>query len=392
MTMPRALVAGIWAVPAVVLVLLIAGAWAGGVLLSDLLVPNLAWVIATSGGVGALLATRRPGNAIGWLLWLIGIGIGLAMISTFYLGLAGVSANLPGAVLVGWFDTWITTTVLVAALLFLPLLFPDGKPPTRSWRPVAALFVVIAVAATMRDMIRPGPLLDGSTVVNPFGVPDGLLQDVLARCLDIATPIATIVALLAVVQRYRRGDVIERQQLRWFGASMVLAALGLLVIITVPDEFGTFGFGILVFSLGLIPLAIGIAILRYRLYEIDRIISRTIAWLLLTLILGAVFAALIVGLQALLAPATEGSTLAVAGSTLVAFALFQPLRRRVQLAVDRRFNRSRVDAERAREAFGNRLREDVDLDAVQGRLVETTRETLRPAGVGVWLRSGGSRR
>jgi uncharacterized membrane protein YfcA len=215
---------------------------------------------------------------------------------------------------------------------------------------------------------------------------------VLARCLDIATPIATIVALLAVVQRYRRGDVIERQQLRWFGASMVLAALGLLVIITVPDEFGTLGFGILVFSLGLIPLAIGIAILRYRLYEIDRIISRTIAWLLLTLILGAVFAALIVGLQALLAPATEGSTLAVAGSTLVAFALFQPLRRRVQLAVDRRFNRSRVDAERAREAFGNRLREDVDLDAVQGRLVETTRETLRPAGVGVWLRSGGSRR
>ncbi len=392
-TMRRALVAAIWTVPAVVMVLLIGGAWASGVLLSDLLVPNLAWVIATSGGIGALLATRRSANAIGWLLWLIGIVIGLSMVSVLYLGVVGESgdpSDLPGAVLIGWFNTWSTTTVLVMAVLFLPLLFPDGRPPTRAWRPVVVVSVVVTVADTLHAMIRPGPMLDGSPMANPFGVSDGPLQQLLGL-FDVATPAAAIVALLALVQRYRHGHVIERQQLRWFAASMAVTAIGLAILITVPEEYGTIGFGVLIFSLGLIPIAIGIAITRYRLYEIDRIISRTVAWLLLSAILAAVFVVAVIGLQSFLTPLTEGSTLAVAGSTLVVFALFQPLRGRVQRAVDRRFNRTRVDAEQTVRAFGNRVRDDVDLGAVQHRLVGAVDESMRPASIGMWLRSGGDR-
>jgi len=141
-----------------------------------------------------------------------------------------------------------------------------------------------------------------------------------------------------------------------------------------------------------LPVAIGIAILRYRLYEIDRIVSRTIGWLLTTGLVAITFGLLIVGLQALLAPVTSGSTLVVAGSTLVAAAIFQPLHRRIQGAVDRRFNRSRVDAQRALEAFGTQLRDEVDLDAVSSHLVGVTTQAVQPKIVGLWTRSGGTAR
>jgi hypothetical protein len=388
MAVPRALAIAIWAVPTVVLVLLIAGAWIGGQLFSDLLIPNLAWVIATSGGVGALLATRRPENGIGWLLWLIGIGMGLSMLATFLLGMMSTmddAAYVPGVLLFAWFSTWSTSVPLIAALLFVPLLFPDGRLPGPAWRPVGVAVVVVALASILQQMIQPGPMLNGSPVVNPFGVSDGPLQEMLG-IMSLATPVAVLASLLAVVLRYRHGDEIVRQQLRWFAASMALAGLGFAVIITVPDEYGELGFGLLVFSLGLVPVSIGVAILRYRLYEIDRIISRTIAWLLLTVTLALVFGALIVGLQSILAPFTEGNTLAVAASTLAAFALFQPLRRRIQVPVDRRFNRTRVDAQQAVDRFAGDLRDEVNLDAIEATTLVTVSDTLRPAQVGLWVR------
>jgi hypothetical protein len=156
---------------------------------------------------------------------------------------------------------------------------------------------------------------------------------------------------------------------------------------TLPQPYGQWAWIVASASIGLVPVAIGIAILRYRLYEIDRIVSRTIGWALVTGLLVAVFAGTIVGLQALLAPLTNNNTLAVAGSTLVAAALFQPLRRRVQRAVDRRFNRARVDAQRAIDAFGAHLRDDVDLAALHGRLVAAADATVQPNGAGLWLRS-----
>jgi hypothetical protein len=360
------------AAPAVVLVLLLTGAWAGGVLTTDLLVPNLAWVITTSGGVGALLVTRRPRNAVGWILWLVGLLFGLSMVATYYVGMSGQSygGSLPGTVAVGWFAAWSGSAVLTDALLFLPLLFPDGRLPSRAWRWVLMAFLMLGTASTVREMIRPGPLGDGSPVLNPIGVNDGPLPAMLGFVADVLTPIGLVLALVAVVVRYRGGGAIERQQLRWFAASVALAPLGLLTAILLPD-FATLGFGVLVFALGLVPVAIGIAVLRYRLYEIDRIISRTIGWLMLTAILGIVFVGLIVGLQALLAPVTERSTVAVAASTLATLALFQPIRRRVQRAVDRRFYRSMADAERALDAFGRQLRDEMELGAVRDRLVGT---------------------
>jgi hypothetical protein len=139
-------------------------------------------------------------------------------------------------------------------------------------------------------------------------------------------------------------------------------------------------------TLPLAALAVAVAVLRYRLYDIDRILSRTIGWAVVSLILASVFVGVIVGLQALLAPVTENNTLAVAASTLLAAALFQPLRVRVQRAVDRRFNRSRVDAQRAIDAFGSQLRDDVDLAALHGRLVAAADATVRPNGAGLWIR------
>jgi hypothetical protein len=253
--------------------------------------------------------------------------------------------------------------------------------------------MLIAVAP-MINVTMPG-YPDGALVGNPFAVaPDAALWSVVLIEPIFFIGLATnVVAAISLILRARRSSGLERQQLRWVAASvgaLVAAAIGGVIASAVVPAGIAYLASIVAFAA--LPLSIGVAVLRYRLYEIDRIVSRTLGWLLLTVILGAVFAAFIVGLQALLAPYTERNTLAVAGSTLAAFALFQPLRRRVQLAVDTRFNRARVDADRARDAFGHRLREDVDLDAVRGRLVETARETLRPAGVDVWLRSdAGSR-
>jgi hypothetical protein len=204
-------------------------------------------------------------------------------------------------------------------------------------------------------------------------------------------PLALVTAVAAVVVRFRRARGIERQQLKWFVAANVLfAVLMLASFLDGATEPTVFDIGAFV-SLSFPPLAIGIAVLRYRLYEIDRIISRTLGWAIVTGILVAVFAGHVVGLQALLAGFTQGQTLAVAGSTLVAFALFQPVRRRVQRAVDRRFDRARYDGERIAQAFAARLRGEVDLDAAQTALASTAASALQPSSAGVWLRRGAAR-
>jgi len=203
-----------------------------------------------------------------------------------------------------------------------------------------------------------------------------------------------IAAVVSLFVRFRQAVGVERQQLRWLTAVLGLLIVGVLGGLAVGGLFpalaetGIIWIGPIV-SIPLIPIAIGIAVLRYRLYEIDRIISRTIGWGLTTGSVAAVFGLLIVGLQALLEPVTNASTLVVAGSTLVAAALFMPLHRRLQAAVDRRFNRSRVDAQRVVDTFAERLRDRVDLAAVESDIAVTLREALRPGSVTVWVREDG---
>ncbi len=231
------------------------------------------------------------------------------------------------------------------------------------------------------------------TVPNPAAVlPDLPIWSVVTPGTAIL-PIAVLMVAAAVslVVRYRRVAGIERQQFRWLTAalSFVVAAVvgGFIVGTLIPaaGESGVVWLGAVV-AFPCVPIAIGIAVLRYRLYEIDRIISRAIGYLIVTSVLVAAFAMLVLGLTSVLEPLTGGNTLAVAGSTLVVAALFQPLRARVQRAVDRRFDRSRYDGERLLAALGERLRDEVDLAAIRGEVLATVDAAVRPSGSGLWLR------
>ena len=295
---------------------------------------GLALAVVTDASVGALLTLRRPGNVVGQLLMLAAIllavtflGVVVGAVLTEERGrhdpLAGLIALIS---LLGIFPT-----VIVAGPL-LALVFPDGRLPGPRWRwPVGAIVAAIAVgSATI--LVRPGPM-GGSFADNPFGVSEFAQSEVLLAmgyALGAAAlSSALLLALAAVIVRFRRSAGVERAQLKWFVAANV--AVG--VFLTLSIMTSTMIFNLLApWSLSLLPIAIGIAILRYRLFEIDRIISRTLSWAIVTGLLAAVFVGVIAALQAVLAGFIQGQTLAVAGSTLVSFALFQPVRRPAQLA------------------------------------------------------------
>ena len=258
--------------------------------------------------------------------------------------------SVPGAIWFAWVNAWIGIGGFVLLGVLLPLLYPTGQPPSSRWRPLVAITIVELVALTAISAVSPftpgtyppgieNPLL----LVGPIGVALAALQAV----LDLALFVLLALALASLVVRYRRAMGIERQQLRWFAfigaiAITALAVAGLLKdgtggVLTTIDWFGwLIGIGGLV----LMPIAIGLAVLRYRLYEIDRLISRTVGWTAVTSILVVVFAVVILVIQAAMATITNSSTIAVAASTLVVFALFQPLRTRIQTQVDRRFDRA----------------------------------------------------
>ncbi len=237
-------------------------------------------------------------------------------------------------------------------------------------------------------MLQPGPL--GPTgVPNPTGWSgDPAPLDALRGFNAISPILALPVVLASAIVRYRRGSAIERQQLKWFGATAALAAISLCVAMLAPEPYGVIGFFGAMVAVALLPVAIGAAILRYRLYEIDRLVSRSISWAVVSLSLAAVVAGVVIALQAALAGVTQGGTLAVAASTLLAFALFQPLRRRVQHLVDRRFDRARYDGQRLANAFAERLRDEVDLAEICDQMLATVATAVRPEHGSVWLRGG----
>ena len=343
--------------------------------------------------VGALVATRRPGNTVGWILWGVGMAAGLNLIGQGY-GSLVVSAgvwDVPGAVAISWLIQWSFNPVFALGLGFIPLLFPDGRLPSRRWRPVAVLFAAAGVLLALPGLLRPGPL-PPTPYDNPTGVPAlAPYLDGVASIGSLAIFVCVPLALAAAVVRFRRGTAIERQQLKWLAAAAGTSGIGLLLLtaLQLPDEWATGAFAVVIGAFGLIPVAIGVAIMRYRLYEIDRIISRTLGYGIVTVILGATFAGLVLGLQALARPLVGSSQVAVAVSTLAVAALFGPLRVRVQRTVDRRFYRSRYDAVQLSEALAVRLRDHVDLDTVRSELIRTADAAFQPASVAVWVRARG---
>lgn len=346
--------------------------------------------------VGALIITRRPGNGIGWLFCGIGFSFSLHSALDAYALYAAVGrsdAGLPGATVAAWLVLWSRKVEVVLAFVFLPLLYPTGRLPSSRWRLVAWLGALSLLLMMIADAFRPG-LVEASEIPvgpSPLGVAgagqvlDGL--EIIA-VWALSFP-AALAAATSVVLRFRHARGVERLQLKWFAYAIVsiltfdllgsafLAAFNASPLILDLIES--------IVALGL-PIALGIAVLRYRLYDIDRLVNRTLVYGLITVLLGLVYITGVFILAPLLNPTDGDSGLAVATSTLAVAALFRPLRHRVQGLVDRRFNRRHYDAARTIEAFSARLSKQVDLDTLAADLLEVVNETVEPTCVSLWLR------
>ena len=365
----------------------VAGGSADGVLLGATVTII---TVGTFGIVGALMVTRLPRNPIGWILWSTGITIAGSIFGNSYAQFSVVShdGSLPATVAIAFLSQATLLPLLGAVCIFVPMHFPDGRLPSIWWRKVARFSLVAVAVASILSAVTPGPLSGGSEVANPLGIAafEGS-TDAIGLLTAAALLGPFVLSVASVIARYRTGTSIERQQLRWFAAAAVVMMLLVAAGMTNIGPMAQVGWIFMVAGLALLPIAIGIAVLRYRLYEIDRIISRTIGWAVTSGVIVAIFAGIVVGLQGLLTEATGGSTVAVAASTLVAFALFQPVRRRVQRSVDHRFNRARYDAQLLVDVFGERLRYDVDLGALRAALSATATDAVQPTSSTVWLRN-----
>jgi hypothetical protein len=334
--------------------------------------------------VGAVVASRRPENPIGWLFCLAALLTATANAAGGYIDLA-LARGLGGAVAVsvalGW--TWLAA---LGIMVVIALLYPDGRLPSPRWRPIGWLVVIWLLALALSSAFRPGPLeppLD--EIDNPVGIPG--LNVVFYLVGTAGGAVLLIAALVSLVSRFHRNPE-QRQQIKWFLASVGLA-LTVLVGLSVADALSPSFNGppdaVFLLALATIPVATGIAILKYRLYEIDRIVNRTIVYGAVSALLAGLYFGIVLALQEVFSGFGGGSDLAIAVSTLAVAALFRPARAWIQTAVDRRFNRSHYDAERTLAAFGARLRDEVSLDAMRTELESAVRQTMQPAHVGLWL-------
>jgi hypothetical protein len=339
---------------------------------------------------GLFILRQRPRHPVGMLLSVAGLAI-VATFSGFVYSALRTETVGPGDPLAQW-AAWTANVLFNPMFLLLwatGVLFPDGRLPSARWRwPMRAAVVVVALATAV-TAFAPGSMGAGLGT-NPIGLGGRALADLAPFAVaagSLVTVVGMSLAAVAVVVRFRRARGAVRAQHKW-----LLAAVGAIAVCLPPSFLdgpdGMSVFDILaISSLALLPLSIGVAITRSGLYEIDRLISRTIGWGVVTGLLLGVFAIALIGLQAILAPLIDNSTLAVAGSTLLAFALAQPVRARVQAVVDRRFNRSRVDAERAMDAFGARIKREVELTTLRAGLVGTVSDAVEPSATGLWIRT-----
>ncbi len=355
------------------------------------ILPVAAWVV-TSSTVGALIVSRRPENPIGWILGAIGFLSAFGGFSGAYAIYTFVThpGALPAGEVAAWFATWIQiTTPALPLFVYLFLLFPDGRPLSPRWRPLLWFNGLLITITIVYNAFAPGPILD-EPIRNPLGIEAAAgISAVVAQLIDLFTALLLVVSVVSVYLRFRRAGGIERQQIKWLAYAAAL--LGVVAIVGTLGELllglGWWSFLVLVATLFGIPLSIGAAVLRYRLYDIDLLINRTLVYGPLTAMLVLVYLGGVVALQAALRVLTgQESTLAIVASTLVIAALFSPLRRRVQAFVDRRFYRRKYDAAKTLAAFNARLRDETDLQALSDDLVGVARNTMQPEHVSLWLR------
>ena len=335
--------------------------------------------------VGALIVSRLPGNRIGWLFLVAGLSAELLSAAEGYAAYALLvePGSLPGGVWAAWLKSWVWVLSYALAATFLLLLFPTGRLPSRRWRPVAWLAGASLFLVAVGGAVAPGDVQD-FPATNPVGIEAlSLLYSLYSSgfaWFGFMLSIPASVACAVVRFRKARGD--ERQQLKWFAASALLLIAFLLGL----DSASPLALAAALASLGL-PVATGIAIFKYRLYDLDLIIRRTLVYGVLSALLAGLYFGIVIALQQVFSPIAGGSDLAIAGSTLAVAALFRPVRGRIQALVDRRFFRRRYDVQRTLEAFSARLRDEIDLEALAAELRAVVQETMQPAHVSVWLRS-----
>jgi hypothetical protein len=349
--------------------------------------------------VGALIASRRPENPIGWICLAAGL---------FWMSIvveSSITGSEPYPVIIDALTLWTWVPPVGLLAIYMILLFPDGRLPSRRWRPLAWLSGAVMVLASVAVTLTPGPLPDHPRVHNPLGLEGYPIVTQALTGSVVLLPICILASATSLVWRYRHSGGEVRQQIKWvvFAASLVGMTYAVTLVsglFLTPETFTTgqeaplwlalLQDAVLISYAG-VPIAVGFAVLRYRLYDIDVLINRTLVYGSLTTMLVAVYVIGVVGLQAILRIFSgQESTLAVVASTLAIAAMFNPLRRRVQAFVDRRFYRKKYDARKTLETFSGRLRDETDLHTLSSHLVAVVRETMQPAHVSLWLRPGPS--
>ena len=354
-------------------------------------------VTVIAAGLGALIGVRRPGNVIGLLLSSVTVLVAAGFLATQYANRALIDApgSLPGGVIAAWLQSWLWAPFAGALPLFI-LLYPTGKPPSARWRPVAWLCATLAVGSSVTVAFRPGPFDTFPQTSNPLGTESlPTFRDAVDGVWALLLVATMLLAVAALATRFRRSRGTERLQLKWFVYAVVMAVA---LFATNPLLFSLFqmegglmenlGWSLPLLGLLLIVSAVAMAILRYRLYEIDRLISRTATYVIVIAFLGLVYAGLVAALGTAVRPLSGGTDLAVAASTLIVAAVSRPFSRRVRSRIDRRFNRVRYDAARTIERFTARLREGIDIDSLHADLRQVVTDTMHPTFVTMWTTDG----
>ena len=353
----------------------------------DALIVLLRVMALTFPTVGALIASRRPKNPIGWILCGTGLFTGVRSLAEAYadFGLVGRPGVLPAAEYMGWLGSWTRVPVVALASTLVLVVFPDGKLLNRSW------WAVVWMAVGGSALVALFMALDPSWN-NPLALERGVFKDLvepLGRIGFVLLIVSWLCAAIALLIRVDKGSPVERQQIKWLAYFAILMFVGFAFVVAgwFGNNWSYFGELLSIAAFNCLPVGVGIAILKYRLYDIDLLINRTLVYGALTGILALVYLGGVVALQALFRYLTgQGSQLAIVASTLAIAALFGPLRRRIQAFIDRRFYRRKYDVTKTLEAFSAKLRDETDLDALRADLVGVVGETMQPAHVSLWLR------
>lgn len=349
--------------------------------------------------VGALVVSQRPTNLVGWLLCLAGLGTGITSFSAAYVQLAlqHHADAQPMTAIIDLIGTLIWPINLATGILLL-YVFPDGRALSVRWRVVVWALLLALAAMTLAQVVSPGPIETDGRVPNPLGVPAlAGASTVIVNVAHQAMPVFVLLAIISLVTRYRRSAPGERQRIKWFvfGAALMIifvgGGIGLASLISSdPNNLVALAVSSVTFALGILalPVGVGVGVMRYRLYDIDIIINRTLVYGSLTAVLAALYFGLVIGAQVLTRIITGQQTqspLVIVLSTLVIAGLFQPLRVRLQRTIDHRFYRSRYDAARTIAAFSVTLRQEVELARLREHLLGVVEETMRPTHTFLWL-------